>query len=155
MPTPKSVSKITKDHGKVVVSYESAVDKCSYYLFELTRAALRDVGKFVAKTFKAKYYAAFRRQSGNVGRNTKYKVYSGKDTQYPRVELSTVDDGFYGLFQEIGTKHQPRMGFLRDSVENNVDTIREIESKYLSAIDDGDASVENLINESEYEGAAE
>ena len=156
MPTPKSVTKLTRDKsGNVVVSYESDVDKCNYYMFELCRAALRDAGKFVAKCFKSEFYSTFKRVTGNVGKNTKYKVYSSKNTQYPRVDISTVNDGFYGLFQEIGTKHLPKYGILRKTVESNADTIRQIQGQYLSSLDDGDNAVESLINEDENEGGAE
>ena len=43
MSAPKSVTKINKNG----VTYTSNVDACQYYLHELNRAALRDVGKFV------------------------------------------------------------------------------------------------------------
>ena len=162
MPTPKSVTKVIvnsvkgTDHRQgMQVTYTSDVNKCEYYLFELCRAALRDTGKYISKCFKQVFYDTFKRKTGNVGRNTKYKVYSSKNTQYPRVDVSTVDDGFYGLFQEIGTKHLPKYGILRKAVEDNVDTIRQIQSQYLSAIDDGDDAVESLINEDENEGGAE
>lgn len=156
MPTPKSVTKLTRDKsGNVVVSYKSDVDKCEYYLFELCRAALRDVGKFVIKRFRLLYYSTFKRRSGNVGRYAKYIVYSSKNTIYPRVDVSNTSDGFYGYFQEIGTKHQPKYGLMRKAVEDNVDQIREIQRQYLSAINDGDNAVESLINEDENEGGAE
>ena len=51
MPVPKSVTKINKDG----VTYVSEVDKANYYIFELSRAALRDVEKFVRSEFKKKY----------------------------------------------------------------------------------------------------
>ena len=43
MPLPPSVTRTTKDGVQIT----SSVDRCSYTIRELTRAALRDVGKFV------------------------------------------------------------------------------------------------------------
>ena len=159
MPTPKSVSKITKDHGKVVVSYESDVDKCRYYLFELTRAALRDVGKFVAKTFKTAFYSHFKKHTGDAGKATKYKVISSANTTAPRVQIGLKTgqvDGFYAYFQEFGTSTGiPRLGLLTHAVQDNVAEIVKIESTYLSGLSDDAAQLEALINENDYEGDAD
>ena len=46
MPLPPSVTRVTKDGLKIV----SNVDRCAYTIRELTRAALRDVGKYVCIT---------------------------------------------------------------------------------------------------------
>ena len=46
MPVPPSVTRIDKNGVKFI----SGVDRCSYTLKELVRAALRDVGKFVCIT---------------------------------------------------------------------------------------------------------
>ena len=43
MSVPKSVVKVKKNG----VEYTSNVDAAQYYIHELNRAALRDVGKFV------------------------------------------------------------------------------------------------------------
>jgi hypothetical protein len=48
MGAPKSVIKLDKNG----IKYTSSVDTCSYYIHELTRAALRDVGKFLARSFR-------------------------------------------------------------------------------------------------------
>ena len=45
MPMPKSVVKVKKDG----IEYISNVDRTKYTLTELTRAALKDVGKFLRK----------------------------------------------------------------------------------------------------------
>ena len=46
MSVPKSVIKFKKSG----VVYTSSVDRAEYTIRELTRAALRDVGKFVSRT---------------------------------------------------------------------------------------------------------
>ena len=135
MPTPKSVTKIKSDG----VEYVSNVDACEYYIFELTRAALRDVAKFVKREFKEKFYQNFNKISGDAGRATSAKVWSSANTKSPKVEIGLKTgkvDGFYAYFQEFGTSTGiPALGLLQHAVEDNVDTIIEIESKYLSGLE--------------------
>lgn len=153
MSAPKSVVKVKKDG----VEYTSNVDACQYYLFELNRAALRDVGKYVKAQFRQKFYSHFERETGDAGRATSYTVLSNKNTKYPRVEIGlkkTQLKGVYGYEQEFGTSTVPKLGLLRESVEGNIPTIIEIESKYLSALED-EAKALALINESEYEDDGE
>lgn len=153
MGAPKSVIKIKKDG----VHYVSEVDKCEYYLHELTRAALRDVGKYIAKTFKASFYSHFKRHTGDAGRATKYKVWSSANTKYPRVDIGLKTgqvDGFYAYFQEFGTSKTPRLGLLQNAAKDNIDEIIKIESQYLSALSKDENSVKGLVDEIEYEGDA-
>lgn len=148
MSVPKSVTKVNKNG----VTYTSNVDACQYYIHELSRAALRDVGKFVRTKWKEVYYSVFTKHSGDGGKATSYKVIASKSTIYPRVEVGLQSgkvDGFYAYFQEFGTSKQPRLGLLEGLVEDNVPTIVEIESKYLSALED-EAKALSLIDESEY-----
>lgn len=158
MPTPKSQTKVIKD-GKTEVTYESNLDATQYFLFELNRAALRDVGKFVVKTFKTAYYQHFSKHSGNAGKATKYKVISGKDTLYPRVQIGLKPPsgrGFYAYFQEFGTSDGiPRLGLLTHAVEDNVAEIVKIESQYLSGLSDEASKLEAMIDEKETEGDAD
>ena len=148
MSVPKSVVKVKKGG----IEYTSNVDAAEYYIFELNRAALRDVGKFVRKKWKEAFYSNFKKQSGDAGRATSQAVLSSKNTKYPRVELGLKTgkvDGFYAYFQEFGTSKTPKLGILRDTVESNVAQIVEIESKYLSALED-EAQALALIDESEH-----
>lgn len=148
MPTPKSVVKINKDG----VKYESFADQNQYYLFELTRAALRDVGKFVRKMFNQKYYETFQKKTGKGGKAIKVKVWSSKNTQYPRVSVGWKKgraDGFYSWFQEVGTKGQnpqTRHAILQKVVSENINEIIKIESQYLSGI-----GSEKDIDETEFD----
>ena len=148
MSVPKSVVKVKKNG----VEYTSNVDACEYYIYELNRAALRDVAKFVRAEFRKKFYTYFDRKTGNAGRATSSVVLSNKDTKYPRVEIGLKKSqlkGVYGYEQEFGTSKIPRLGLLTGAVEENIPQIVEIESKYLSALDD-EAKALALINESEY-----
>ena len=153
MGVPKSVVKVNKNG----VEYTSNVDKVQYYLFELSRAALRDVGKFCAKRFRESYYSNFTRRSGDAGKATKYKVYSNKKTKFPRVDIGLRTGrttGFYAYFQEVGSSKQPKLGLLTKTVQTNVAEIVKIESQYLSALEH-EARVQALIAEREYEGDAD
>lgn len=148
MSVPKSVTKVNKNG----VTYISNVDACQYYIFELNRAALRDVAKFVKRTFRDSFYSHFTKETGNAGRSTSSVVMSNKDTKYPRVEIGLKKNqfkGVYGYEQEFGTSTIPRLALLTDAVEGNIPKIIEIESKYLSALND-EAEALSLVDESEF-----
>ena len=149
MSVPKSVTKINKNG----VTYTSNVDACQYYIHELNRAALRDVGKFVKRTFRDKYYSIFKKHSGDGGKSTNYVVKASKSTTAPRVEIGLKTgkvDGFYAYFQELGSSNQPRLGILQSCVEENIAQIVDIESKYLSGLND-EAQALSMIDEGDYE----
>lgn len=139
MGVPKSVVKIRKDG----VEYISSVDRVNYTIQELTRAALRDAGKFICKWTRQ----AIRRRTGKLARNTQYWVRK-KDCD---LQVGFKPGGFYGGFQELGTERQPKIGALYDSVKDNIRTIRDIEAQYLSAIEDEQRAL-SLISEEEYQG---
>lgn len=150
MSAPKSVVKVKKNN----VEYISNVDACEYYLFELSRSALRDVGKFVRRRFRDNYYSVFKKHSGDGGRAVNYKVISGKNTQYPRVQIGLKTgraDGFYAYFQEFGSSRTQKMGILTNTVEDNIATIVEIESKYLSGLEDEARALALIDSEDDYE----
>lgn len=154
MPAPKSVVKINKDG----ITYTSDVDKCEYYIFELSRAALRDVGKFVKKKFRENFYSHFKRRTGNAPKATQCKVYSNKNTKYPRLEMGLPMakkgkevPGFYSYFQEVGTSRTPKLGLFKKAVMDNISTIVEIESKYLSGLED-EAKALAMVDEEDEEG---
>ena len=153
MSAPKSVVKLKKGN----VEYTSNVDAAEYYLFELSRAALRDVGKFVKAKFKEYFYNNFDKETGNAGKATSYTVVSNKSTKYPRVEIGLKKSqlkGVYGYEQEFGTSTVPKLGLLQAAVEDNISTIIEIESKYLSGLED-EAAALSMIDEGDYEDNGE
>lgn len=143
MPAPKTVTKVLKNG----VEYTSNVDRASYTMKELSRGALRDVAKFVRKRFRESYYEHFNKRTGNAGKAVKATVYASETTIYPHVEIGLKKgkvDGFYGLFQETGTSKQAKLGLLTNAVESNVAQIIEIESKYLSGLED-EAEAQRLL----------
>lgn len=136
MGMPKSVVKFKKGG----VTFESSVDKVNYTLQELSRAALRDVGKYICRETRKK----IKRRTGRVAKNTQYWVRK-KETD---LQVGFKPGGFYGGFQEIGAKNVPKIGALYSSVAENIQMIVTIESKYLSALE-SEAEALSKIDESE------
>lgn len=139
MSLPKSVTKIKKDG----VEFVSSVDRASYTIRELARAALRDVGKLVCRRARQKIH----RRTGRLAKNTQYWVRK-KEAD---LQVGFKPGGFYGGFHELGTEKMPKIGALYNSVKDEINTIRDIEGKYLSAIED-EQKARALIDEGEYAG---
>lgn len=137
MPLPKYTT-FSKDG----FTFEDHSDRCMYTLKELIRGALRDVGKYVCKETRKLIH----RRTGKLARNTQYWVKSKDDI--PSLEVGFKPSGWYGIFQEIGTVDIEKVGALSDSVEKNISTIIQIESQYLSALED-EAKALSLIDEGE------
>lgn len=146
MAIPKSVTKIKKGN----VEFISNVDRVNYTLNELTRAALRDVGKFVCNRFRGGFYNIFSRKKGKVGRYTQYWVRK-KECD---LQVGLKPFAFYGGFQELGSSKTKKLGLLQKTVNENIAIIVKIESQYLSALEN-EAKALALINEEEYEGGAD
>ena len=72
----------------------------------------------------------------------------------PHVDVGVTHDTWYGVDQEMGTSKQPRRQILRNTAHENIAKIVEIESKYLSAMED-EAEALRLISEKEYKGGGE
>lgn len=139
------------------VVFESRVDRANYYIRELTRAALRDVGRFVVrmatrearklpglkktKYVQKRYQFWVRKQEGDL----QVGIHNIKADKNPGAT-------WYGIDQELGLNGQPKRGILHSVVYDNIQSIREIEAQYLSAIED-EIGAERLIeDENEYEG---
>ncbi len=137
MALPK-YTKITKNG----VEYLSGLDRCQYSIKELSRSALRDVGKFVCK----KARSVLPKQTGRARKNLQYWVRS-KQPQ-PDLQIGYKPGGFYGGFYETGTSRTPKLAPIYGAVSGNIDEIRKIEGQYLSAIED-ENKVLGLINEDE------
>ena len=150
MSVPKSVVRFSKNG----VTYTSSVDRASYTIVELTRAALRDVGKYLARTanskaMKLKGLKKSRRVRGRTS-TFLYNVPWAK-SGLPHLEVGITDDTWYGVEQELGTSKQPKRQILRNSANDNIAQIIEIESQYLSALE-SEAKALLLISEEEYNG---
>lgn len=150
MSVPKSVIRFDKNG----VQYVSSVDRCQYTIQELTRAALRDVGKFLcritnAKAMKLHGMAHNRRVRGS---GSAFQYWARK--QECDLQFGCVDETWYGVQQELGTSNQPKRQFMRDSTYDNIAEIVKIESQYLSALED-EAQALAMIDEEEYQGGEE
>ena len=160
MPAPGTKSKFFSDKdGTYRVVYDSNVDAVQYYMHELTRAALKDVAKFVIKVFNTEFYKKFRKHSGQAKKATKYKVWASEKTISPRVEIGLKTGrvpGFYAYFQEFGTRSGiERLGLLTHAAQDNIAEIIKIESQYLSGLSDEAERLSALINEDDMEGDAD
>lgn len=161
MSAPPKQTKISYKKGKTSVTYESNLDAASYYIHELTRAALKDVGKYVVTKFREAYYQNFKKHGkGYGGKAASYSVIASKTTTAPRVQIglrAKTRAGFYAFFQEFGTHDGkvPRLGLLTKAVKNNVAEIIKIESQYLSGLSGEARRLDGLINERTEEGNAD
>lgn len=139
MPLPKSVIKINRDG----IEYTSSVDRVNYTIQELTRAALRDVGKYICRRTRQQ----IKRRTGRLAKNIQYWVRK-KDGD---LQVGFKPGGFYGMFQELGTENIPKQAALYNTVKDNIRIIRDIEAQYLSAVEDEQRAMA-LIDEGEYQG---
>lgn len=151
MNSPPSAVKIRTKKGKCVVEYTNNVERAKYSLQGLTYTALRDVGKFVAKTFRSSYYQNFKRRTGRVGR---YAGYWARKQQLD-LQVGIKKNAFYGGFQETGTSKTQQLGLLESAVKDNIAEIVKIESQYLSALEDEAKALAMIESDDEVEGTAE
>lgn len=153
MSTPKSVVKFKGTN----VEYTSNVDFAAYSIVELTRAAMRDAGKFIVRTAnsKASKLPGLKKSRRVRGRSSTflYNVPFAR-TGLPHLEVGVTHGTWYGEEQELGSSKMPKHGFLHKSAHENVAKIVEIESQYLSAMED-EARILSMISEQEYKGGAD
>lgn len=141
MAMPKSVTKITREG----VEFTSNVDRAQYTIQELSRRALGDTARFIRRQMnnEVRKLPGMRR-SRRPYRSNQYWV-RRRETD---LQIGFKHDTWYGVEQELGTNNQPARNILRNSVYDNIDTIRRIQGQYLSAVED-DNRARGLIDESE------
>lgn len=151
MGVPKSVIKFKK--GDVV--YTSSCDRVQYTIQELTRAALRDVGKFISRTCNsaAMKLPGLKRSRRVRGRTSAFQYWCRR--RETDLQVGIKHGTWYGTQQELGDKNQPRRGILRNSVYSNIQKIVEIESKYLSALEDEATALALIESEGDYQGGGD
>ena len=135
------------------VEFTSSVDRCNYTIRELTRAALRDVGRYVVRQCTRKA-----RRLDGLGHTRyiqkRFQFWVRKQEGDLLVGIHNVmknknpGETWYGMDQELGLNGQPKRAFLQTSVYENIRTIRDIEAQYLSAIEDEQQALA-LIDEEE------
>lgn len=151
MSVPKSVIKFKK--GDVI--YTSSVDRVQYTIRELTRAALRDVGKYVARVSNsaAMQLPGLKKSKRVRGRTSAFQYWARAKSC--DLQVGIKHGTWYGEQQELGTKNQPKRGILRSSVYDHIPKIIEIESQYLSALEDEAEALRRIDSEDDYQGGAD
>ena len=151
MSAPRSVVKFKKG----TVEYTSSVDFAKYAIQELTRAALRDVGRFVSRSSNS---AAMKlhglKKSRRVrGKTSAFQFWVRK--QETDLQVGIKHGTWYGVAQELGDSKMQKLGILRNTTYDNIPTIVEIESKYLSALESEAAALAMIGSEGDYQGGGE
>ncbi|MDU1414909.1 MAG: hypothetical protein E6929_19105, partial [Clostridium sp.] len=70
------------------------------------------------------------------------------------LQVGLKPNAFYGGFQEFGSSKTKRLGLLTKAVQSNLPKIIEIQSKYLSSLEN-EAQALALIDEKEQKGGAD
>lgn len=151
MGVPKSVIKINKKG----VQYISSVERAEYTIRELTRAALRDVGKFIVRRIneRAQELPGMKRNPRVRGKNSTFQYWARKNEC--DLQVGTKQETWYGYRQELGTSNMKRLGIIQSTTYNNIPEIIKIESQYLSALEDEAAALALIESEDDYEGGAD
>lgn len=151
MGLPKSVVKFNKNG----VTYTSSVDKVNYTIRELTRAALRDVGRFVSRTANsaAMKLPGLKKSRRVRGKSSAFQFWVRK--QETDLQVGIKHGTWYGEQQELGTHKQPKRGILHNAVCCYIPQILEIESKYLSALESEAAALNRIESENDYKGGGD
>ena len=140
MALPNARMKINRNG----VTFESNVDAVQYSLENLIRAALRDTAKYLRKLMiqKLKKLPGMKK-SKRIYNSTQFWVRKKeKDLQ-----IGFKHGSWYGVFSELGDKKQPKRGILRDTVYENIDTIKEIQSQYILVLNEKQPDVEEIGDE--------
>ena len=154
MAVPKSVIRINKDG----VKYISNVERCKYTIRELSRAALRDVGKFIVRRCNDKALKLTKGSLRKTNRIIKHKGASkNKDLAFEYwarkrecdLQVGIRHNAWYGVEQELGSSKMKKLGILKNTTYENIPEIIKIESQYLSALKNEARALE-LIAEREY-----
>jgi len=145
---PKSDIKINKDG----VHYTSNVDRVSYTIDELTRAALKDVAKLLRTRGKQKAP----KDSGNYKKNLATWVRKDRVTGEIGLHFGIYNAEtsrkknkvpvYYAHILEFGSRFFKGLGILRGTVTDSIDDIKRIEGHYLSAIENENKAI-GLIKE--------
>lgn len=164
MSVPKTVTKVRTIDGKPAVTFTSNVDRANYTIRELTKAALRDVGKYLVKAIAArapKRTSNLSRSFASWNRTKDGQQVLQVGTYYSRNKAKDKGKGYAPYLHLVLHGHRATNGttvagndFVMETVRDNIDTIREIEGKYLSAINDESEAV-RIAEAAEKEGDTE
>ncbi len=148
MPLPPQATKISRNG----VELTSNVDRANYLITELTRAAMRDVAKYVLKIVRKNVRGINNYTRRMRYATTRYQYWIRKKECDMQLGIENTAKGaetaWWADQAELGTGNQPKRGFLRSAVYDNIDMIRKIEAQYLSAIED-EMNAASLVDEDE------
>ncbi len=141
MPLPRSVMRVNSKG----VQYTSSVLRVKYTLRELTRAALRDIGKYVSYSCRNVVRNMANRSLKRSKRPANaYQFWNRK--RETDLLVGIKHETWYGTDQELGLNGQPKRDILRSFVMSHINEIIEIQSKYLKHIED-EMMAERIIDE--------
>lgn len=148
MPMPRSVVRVRRNG----ITYVSNVDRAQYTLRELSRAALKDIAKLIRKrTIQKLQTLPGLKRSKRPYKAVGYWVRKNEDDLqigFGNSKKGTSGDTWYAIQAELGSKNQPKRGFLRSTVYENIGEIRIIAGKYIKEIENENRAM-GLIDESE------
>ena len=154
MSVPKSVMKMKKTKGSdgYELTFESSVDRVNYTLKELITRANKDVGRFLVAEIRNKVRGInpFLRKARRAPERYQYWVLPKENVLVVGVENTKkgADTAWWADQAEVGSNGQPKRSIITETVRENVDKIREIQSQYLSAINNEEEAVK-LAEENE------
>ena len=148
MGLPKSVTKIKKNG----VEFVDSVDRANYLITELTRAAMKDVARYILRIVRKNVRGINKLTSKMKYAPLRYQYWVRKKECDLQLGIENTKFGaetaWWADQAELGTAGQPKRGFLRSAVYDNIDTIRKIEAQYLSAIED-ELNAASMVDEAE------
>lgn len=154
MSVPDSVMKMKKTKGAdgYELTFTSSVDRVNYTLKELITRANKDVGRFLVAEIRNKVrdISPFIKKARRAPERYQYWVMPKENVLVVGVENTKkgANTAWWADQAELGSNGQPKRSIVTETVRENVDKIREIQSQYLSAINNEEEAVK-LAEENE------
>lgn len=154
MSVPDSVMKMKKTKGSdgYELTFTSSVDRVNYTIKELITRANKDVGRFLVAEIRNKVrdISPFIKKARRAPERYQYWARRKEGDLIIGVENTSkgAETAWWADQAELGTNGQPKRGIIYETVQSNIDKIREIQSQYLSAINNESEAV-TLANENE------
>lgn len=145
MSVPESVMKMKKTKGSdgYELTFTSSVDRVNYTLKELISRANKDVGRFLVAEMRNQVRGISKYLKGKMPQRYQYWARGKEGDLIIGVENTKygAETAWWADQAELGTNNQPKRGIMHDTVQKNIDKIREIQSQYLSAINNESEAV--------------
>ena len=144
--------KKTKGADGYELTFVSSVDRVNYTLKELITRANKDVGRFLVAEIRSKVrdINPFVKKARRAPERYQYWARSKEGDLIIGVENTSkgAETAWWADQAELGANGQPKRGIIYETVQSNIGKIREIQSQYLSAINN-EAEAVALANENE------